>query len=194
MNWALQVSKHFVPRNGEANLYGVVLYTDAHANIKKVLRDPDCWAAFDEVSGSQWAVLAIRARQGKTGFPDFPRGTIGYMVPVWKEPGENRELLEAFELSSTEGLPSVVAFTEAPDGRVLRTVQKLDDSSADAAYSSLKDALSVIARAVSNVREEHLKDAEGVYTAVDYALRNAQEWRTMKSILSTWRSVKTLVP
>jgi hypothetical protein len=194
MNWALQASKHFVPQSGEANLYGVVLYTDAHANIKKVLRDPDCWAAFDEVSGSQWAVLAIRAKQGKTGFPDFSHGTVGYMVPVWKEPRENRELLEAFELTSTEGLPSLVVFTEDPDGRVLRTVQKLDDSSADAAYSSLKDALSVIATAVSRVREEHLHDAEGVYTAVNYATRSAREWKTMKSVFSTWRAVKTLVP
>ncbi|HEX8673959.1 MAG TPA: hypothetical protein VF710_18825 [Longimicrobium sp.] len=184
----------FTPRDGEANLFGVILYTDAHANVKKVLRDQDCWDAFDDVSGPQWAVFAIRTKQGKHGFPSFPRGTVGYMVPIWKEPRENRELIEAFELSSTEGLPSLVAFSEGDDGTVYRTVQKLDDSSKDTAYSSIKEALAEVARAVSRVRPENLHDAEGVHTAVDYAVTNAKDWKAMKRYFSTWRVVKSLMP
>ncbi len=116
------------------------------------------------------------------------------MVPVWKEPRENRDLLEALELTSTEGLPSLVAFNEGKDGRVYRTVQKIDDSSPEAAYGSLKEALSEVAAAVARVREENLHDAEGVHTAINYAVSNAREWKAMKRIFSTWRAVKTLMP
>jgi len=40
-----------------ADIFGVILYTDTHANIKKVLRDEDYWRSFDEVSGRRLAVF-----------------------------------------------------------------------------------------------------------------------------------------
>lgn len=194
MNWAVDLSRFFVPREGEASLYGVVLYTDLHANIKKVLGDPDYWDAFHEASGPRWAVFSIRAKPRRMVVPDSPDGSIGYMVPVWKEPRENRALLEAFELDSTEALPALVVFTQCADGRVLRSVQRLEDTSVDAAYQSLRTALAVVSKALEGVREENLRDPEGVHTAVDVAIREQKEWQTTKKGVSVLRALRPFIP
>jgi len=51
-----------------ADIFGVILYTDTHANIKKVLRDEDYWRSFDEVSGRRLACFPF-------GRPPLPRRT-----------------------------------------------------------------------------------------------------------------------
>src|SRR3989442_2787330 len=104
MNWAIELSRKHQPSTGMANLYGVVVFSDAHAYIAKVLDDSRFWAALNEVSGSQWLVFATRAEAGQYVLPSPPPGTLAMLVPVWREPSANRELLEAVQLQSTEHL------------------------------------------------------------------------------------------
>jgi hypothetical protein len=161
-------------RDGEASVYGVVLYTDSHANIKKVLADPDYWAAFDEESGRRWAVFAIVAARGTLELPDLPPGTLGMMFPVWREPDANKELLDDFALNSSEELPTLCAFAVDNFGATRAVALRLDDSSVERAYNSLKVALGVVSTSLGGLDGERLH-TEGAFNAVHYAVKGYNE-------------------
>ncbi len=46
MNWAIDLAKTHVPKEGQANVYGVIIYTDANANVIKALNDPVYFFAY----------------------------------------------------------------------------------------------------------------------------------------------------
>jgi hypothetical protein len=180
MNWAVDLSRTYTPAEEQANLYGVIIYTDAHAYIKKVLRDEDYWQALDELSGPRWAVLAVRAARGEYGFPNLGPGQIGMMRMVWKEPRANKELLDAFEIDSTAGLPVIVIFAQDQDGEVYRTVLKIDDSSEESAFKSVKEILTTVADALEKVDESNLQKGVRAYHAVSYSISNHKEWEALR--------------
>jgi hypothetical protein len=180
MNWAVDFSKMYAPTEGQANLFGVIIYTDAHAYVKKVLRDNDYWQALDEISGPRWAVFAVRAVQGEYGFPNLGPGQIGMMRMVWKEPRANKELLNTFEIASTEDLPAIAIFAQDQDGEVYKTILKIDDSSEDNAFKTIKEILHTVANALEKVGEENLQEGVRAYHAVGYSIRNYEEWKILK--------------
>lgn len=193
MSWALDLARVRQASSSAPPLFGVILYTDAHANIKKTLRDQDYWNALDEISGTKWAVFATRAFAGKWGWPEFPPGTMGMMVPVWKEPSANRELLETFELSDTKQLPVVVVFVLNGD-EIQRTVVPLDDSTFDTAFSSLREVFIKIADALNGVASENLNHPEGVFSAVDFALQDYEDKKKLKKAYCILKDLKELSP
>lgn len=180
MNWAVELSKTKEPSEGQANLFGVIIYTNAHPHIKKVLRDEDYWQALDEVSGPQWSVYAVRAAEGTHGLPNLPPGYVGMMYPVWKEPKANKELLELFGLSSTENLPVIVVFAQNEDGDIYQNIVDVDDSTEEQAYKSIKEVLRVVAQALEKVSSENLQTDVNAFHAVSYSIKNYKEWRRIK--------------
>jgi hypothetical protein len=163
----------------QAAVYGVILYTEAHANIRKVLRDPDYWEAFDKASGPQWAVLAMRGRQGHVAFPPTSPGTFSYMVAVWQEPGANTHLLEVLELDSSSDWPVLLVFARDDTGALSKRKVKLDDSSLDAAYSSVKSSLTIVADALLSVDTERLL-TPGAFHAVSHVLKGHADWQRVR--------------
>ncbi len=193
MNWAIDLSKMYAPTKGQANLFGVIVYTDAHAYIKKVLRDDDYWQALDEISGPRWAVLAVRANKGQYGFPDLGPGQIGMMYMVWKEPRANKELLETFEINSTEKLPVIVVFAQDQGGEVYRTILKIDDSSEENAFTSIKEILATVANALEKVDEDNLQKGVRAYHAVGYSISNYKEWKMLRRGFKTLERIKSWI-
>ncbi len=168
MNWAFEFSKKYKPKAGLADIYGVVLYTDAHPYIKKVLADDDNWKALNEISGDLWAIFSIKPLQGKYGNPSdtFSSEFMEFMVPVWKEPNENKTLLNEFQLESTEDLPLLLVFTQDNDGEILKLTFKIDEDSLENAYNSLRKIIEVITKAIEYVSPEYRKSPSGVFQAV----------------------------
>lgn len=113
LNWLNNLVEHYRKKDEIASIFGVILYTDVHANIKKVLMDNFYWTAFDKISGPHWIIFSIRPHQGKMVDPSPPPDTMARMVPIWEEPSKNGELLEGFELESTKNLPILLVFTES---------------------------------------------------------------------------------
>ena len=119
--------------------------------VKDWFRHPrydDYWKAFDNVSGPLWAIFSIRSKQGYYEYPKSPEGTCALMVPIWKEPNDNLELLKEFEINSTKDLPILVIFSKDKDDNILKQTIKLDDSSSDKAYSSIKKSLELVTKAI----------------------------------------------
>lgn len=193
MNWAIEFASLHVPSDGTAKVFGVVVYTRAHANIKQALDNKDYWSAFHEVSGPRWHVLAIRAEPGYNEYPDFKPGLTGLMVAVWNEPNANKELLRDFGLKSTKDLPCLVLFAPMDSGEIAATAIKLSDASVDEAYTSIKEAISVVTQSLDKVLDEYLLE-EGAYKAVEVAILNHNSWRKIKAVGRVLERIVNAVP
>jgi len=175
------------------DVFGVILYTDAHANVKKLLSDPDYWKALNERSGPHWVVFAVRSARGQWTSPrGFGEDTFGLMVPVWKEPRENRELLDLFEFESTEHLPQMLVFASNAKGHILSRSMRVSDDSVDRAYQSLSEAMDLVAKAVSQVAPEHRQGA-GAFGAINAAISGSEDWKRIKKVVSLIPWVSKLV-
>lgn len=192
MNWALQLSKQYQPKDGQADMYGIILYTEAHAHVKKVLQDEDYWRSLNEISGPQWAIFAVRAKPGAYKNPPSSMEFLPYMVPVWKEPAANRELLIAFELESTEKLPLFLVFNMTKVGEIHKITISIDDGSIEKALHSLKEVIEKITLAIRNIDLENLECTDGLYSAVDYAIRDYKDKKILRNGLKLWRSLRSL--
>ncbi|WP_423823280.1 hypothetical protein V5738_04835 [Salinisphaera sp. SPP-AMP-43] len=170
--------------------FGVVLYTARDANIRKVLNDQDYWQAFDERSGENWAVIATRIWQGEYEFPSTPPDTLAMMVPIWREPSANKQILEEFGLEESKDTPCLLIFAEDEDGEILSTHVKLDDTSIESAYSSISNLLDALAASVAGIKKENYKSAVGSFSALSRATKDHKEWKLVRKYLplARWAS------
>jgi len=172
----------------------VIVYTDAHAYTKKMLKDDDFWEALDEISGSRWIVFATRMVKGHYYIPPSPPGTFAMLRMVWKEPNENKELLSTFEMASTEKLPVVVVFAQDQEGQIYKNILSIDDSSEENAFKSIKEILSTVAVALENVTDENLQAGTNAFHAVSYSLKGHKEWQQIKKGISLAEKIKSWMP
>lgn len=194
MNWARELFEKYRSQKGVADICGVILYTDAHANIKRFLADDIFWTALDEMSGPLWAIYAIKPSQGKYEVPDLPKGTLGYMVPIWKEPKENKLLLEEFEIESTKEVPCLICFTHDRDGEILKIVLKIDDTTLDSVYNSFKQYITLVTKSIEQINIENIDNPLGVYSAVYQAIHGYKNWEKMKKGIKYLNWIKKLLP
>ena len=197
MSWLDKLVVKYRADKALADLFGVILYSDAQAHVKKVLRDEDYWRSLDEVSGPHLAVFAIRTKAPK------PRRNLDFVVPVWEEPRENLPLLKDLQLPSTEKLPVIVWLTH-DGGDLLRCVVPLDDRTETAAYASIKKALTLAAEAMGNVAQAtsaktgkkggNLRDPLGVFAAMSFAVENERDVKRLKKALKIWEFLKEIKP
>ena len=76
MGWLSRLVEEYRNTDGLADIFGLILYTDENANLKKVLRDKDYWDSFDETSGKKWAVFSVRPIKGSVELPNPPHQRI----------------------------------------------------------------------------------------------------------------------
>ncbi len=140
MGIAKQLVSHYRGRGELVDVYGVVLFTDAHPHVGKVLQDTAYWRASDEVSGDRWAIFSAKPKPGRTRMPRVRAGITGLMIPVWEEPSENKQLIKEFELESTQDLPTLLVFAwDQNSGEIVKVTIALDDSTVERAYNSLRE-------------------------------------------------------
>lgn len=188
MTWVIELARHRQEELGGPTLFGVVIYTGVHANLKKVLRDDDYWAALDELSGPKCAIFSIRAQAAGASALALEPGR-DMMVEVSNKLAANRELLSAFGLDSTQVLPMLVVFTLEPTDYLHRIIIPLSDNTPQSAFASLKSALHEITAALDGLSPEMLFNTDACYSAVDHALRRyrnrqrfAQGYRLLKEL------------
>lgn len=154
------------PDKQYSNIYGFIMYTSAHPYITKVLRDDDFWNALDEILGENWPIFAIRPlSKGYYGLPNFPPDTIGYMVPEWKEPNENKKYLDFFSLKNSKDLPCFIAFKFNDDGTIEQVVYKLNNDSEQGAFESSKTIVELITHTENQILPEY-KHTDAVFNNV----------------------------
>jgi len=192
MSWVQDMARQHKTKEGVANLFGVIMYTDAHPHVKKILRDDDYWAALDDLSGPRWSIFSVRVMPGRREFPPPPPDSFSFMVPVWREPASNKELLSVFQLDSTEQLPKLIVFAEDEQGDIHRSTIDIDDSSELSAYTSLKEAISKVATAVDYVSTEYLKENVQAFYAVKRAIDDHKQMQVLRHGLNLWQYLMSI--
>lgn len=179
-NWAIDLAKIRTPKRGEALLYGVLIYTDAHPYVKKMLADDDFWSALDDSTGDAWWLFAARGRQGTVTVSQPKPGTLSMLEAVYVEPGENADLLQAFEIGSTKHLPAVVIFVPTEDG-VLKYVVRFSNESVDDAYKSVRKIVQRVTATVEPVLDQNRRQEGRVFRLVEHQLGEMMKWDTLKA-------------
>ncbi|MDM2719935.1 hypothetical protein [Citrobacter sp. Cy230] len=176
-NWLTELATYHRNDNDILrNAFGVLLYTDAHPIIKKIINDIDYWKAFHEQSGDKWNIYCVKAKTGKHEYPSFPPGTMGMMVSIWKEPEDNKEILDFFKIKDTKS-PYFVFFNFTDDeDYILSHAHEIREINPDLMYSDLRDLIQQYTDIVNGVWDE-----------------NAQEGRTMHIYAGIQNSFKTRV-
>lgn len=141
---------HKISREHEkATIFALIMFTDSHPHVIKVLDDPHYYKALDDLSGADIAVFHTKLFKGCYKMPVPPPGTLCYMVPVWEEPVQNKRLLPLFDMKDSSQLPCLVTFL-FDDGVIYHSKSKIDDESEQKVFNSTREILTRLAKAAKN--------------------------------------------
>ncbi|OEE51301.1 hypothetical protein A1OS_06175 [Enterovibrio norvegicus] len=164
-----------------SGVFGVILFTNEHANVRSVLEDQIKWEQLDEVSGDKFVIFSSRMEKGRYKVSGGGRGGQGLMKQTWQEPNENKELLEIFDISSTEKLPLICFFAEVC-GNVHQCQVKIDATDENTVLKSLTDAIKDVKNALEFVKSEDVHDGLCAFRVADIAVTNHNEWLVVKRV------------
>ncbi len=141
-------------------LHSVLMFTDAHAHVIQMLDDPRYYKALEEITGEQIALFHTRLFHGRYEMPSPPPGFMCLMVPVWKEPQANKQLLALFDMKDSTSLPCLVTFLFA-DGTIHYTESRIATESPQTVFNSLEEIIKRLAQAAgkSNYKLDAMKKA-----------------------------------
>lgn len=183
------------PKEGDASVFGIVLYTAEHAQVRKVIEDKLYWEALDEASGPFWRVFAAVADRGRLDWSGGggSTGGAGYMVQVWTEPATNKEFLGFFGIESTQVLPVVAVYVPKSDGTLWFLTRPIDNRTAEAALQSTRTILTVVRDALAKVDLKNMTNPDGLLNAVGLAFSSHETWVSVKKTVGVARFIGRLV-
>lgn len=153
----------FKCEQSKSRIYGFILFTERDPYVIKALRDDDFWNALNERSGPNWPVFSVRPmKKGHLEIPEARPGTLQYLVPIWKEPNDNKEFIEFFGIESSRNLPCFVTFIWDDFGELHQFIIKIKSDSQESVYDSLEKIIDTIANAESKISEEN-KGSDSVF-------------------------------
>ena len=148
---------------GTANLFGIIAYTDANPNIKRVLRDPDSWNCFDDLSIG-WIVYAIRPDNGQR---------VRFNNPETTELELNYDFLNDFGINSAEEFPLFLLVGLSKNDSLNIISVPIDDSSTDNAENSIKNTIKMITGVLKAIAMENRRST-AVLRAIEAELGSIQ--------------------
>lgn len=152
-------------------LFGMLLFTEAHPHIVKMLKDVDYYSALDKISGSNLAFFITMLFRGEYVHPIPPPDILTKMVPVWKEPKQNMKVLPWFDIKDSRVLPLLVIFCHE-NRKIYFQKHLIKAKSPEEAFNDLNDVLLRISASVQKA-----SDADGINK--DVLFRYAQ-WEIRK--------------
>lgn len=192
MSWLMDLAQQRAGGKDAPVLFGVILYTDRNAYVKKVLRDEDYWAAMSSISGPRWAVFSVRARSGKWEQGEIPQGGLGLFLPVWKEPEANRELLDLFELDDTQHLPALVIFLV--EGKsVDRVVCSIRGSTVEETYNSIGSLCATVSAAIDRASAVEA-DPTFIFASVKVSMQKDNAWQRLRQGYRVIKEIREWLP
>jgi hypothetical protein len=177
-------------KNSNIKTFGLIIYTDENPNIVKLLRDEDNWKALSKASGEKFFIFSVKPKKGYMGFPDFPPGTLGMMVNMWKEPNENQKLFEHLNIKDSRELPLFVVFTKVDEYLLYKTIS-IDESNPYKALEQLKEIFYQIRDVTNKIHTEYEEHAAQVHDKIALVLQQNNAWKIMEGFHNLVKVVKT---
>lgn len=179
----LQLIKQLVDDKNLSRIYGFILYTDKDLYVRKMLADKLYWEELDKKSGARWPIFTVR--QLEKGHEEImPTGSVGtsFMLKKWFEPATNMDVLETFEIKSTEDLPAFVAFIWDNNDVIQSISVNINGRSDSEVYNKVEEVVTAIARAENAVLPQYRQNEE-LFRNVKAELEALNFRYTAKSII-----------
>lgn len=148
------------------DVFGLILFTEAHPFVKKVLRDDDLWAALDRVSGTRWPIFTLRPKPGRySPAPSsaFALNSLIQLPEVWIEPPENQLALEELGVADTSRLPLLLIFTQLRTGAIGQICWQFESGdSVESCYKSLSAVIESARSAIDQVTSANIKNNDEI--------------------------------
>lgn len=149
-----------------SRIFGFIMYTKKHAYITKVLRDNDFWGELDEISGANWPIFSVKPlHDGGYEYPRTNGNFLQMMIPIWKEPNENRKFLNVFSLDESKDLPCFVIFIWKDNDEIEQIIWKLSNKNTEEAFDSIREIVNIISETEELILPEY-KRTENVFRNV----------------------------
>lgn len=193
MNWLIELVNEFHTSELQTRIFGLILYSDESPYVKKMLEDTDFWKALDEKSGKKWYIFAIKSKQGHFEIPKTKSDQFAFMIPIWKEPEENKELLEDFEVDSTKNLPLFITFFIGKDNELTKYQLPIEGKNVDSIYESTANIIDEITEAIDKIELDNYENTEGLTNALDALFENRIKWNKIKNGYKILKKIKELL-
>lgn len=158
-------------KRGTANLFGIIAYTDANPNIKKVLRDYDYWDCFDEMS-TGWIIYAIRPDYGQRVQFNNTRKT---------ELELNYDFLNDFGITNAGEFPILIVVGLAENNSLKIISVPIDDSSQDNATNSIRNTIKLITQTLNRIAPDN-RHSTAVLREVEAELESIKAVATFREV------------
>ena len=173
-----------------SRIFGFIMYTRRHAYITKVLRDCDFWGELDEISGANWPIFSVKPlSEGRYDFPRTNGNFLQMMIPIWKEPNENRKFLDVFSLDESKDLPCFITFIWKDDDEIEQIIWKLSNKNEEDAFNSIREVVQIISETEELILPEYRR-TENVFRNVKI---NIEARIAKHSLIKRVKSVRTLI-
>lgn len=153
--------------NEKFPVLAVIIFNTSNAHLIEALRNSSYVEALNEVSGDKIAVFWAARPEGKVEWPSFAPGTMGMMVPVYKEPSSNKTLYELFNIQDGQSLPMLVTFSFDDEERLYFSKTRLSERSAEDAYNQMKKVLLEKANLVRDFSDELKGNREKMFKELE---------------------------
>ena len=145
----IEINQEITQNHDRFHAFGIILFTEANAEIVKLLKDKEYYFALDSISGENFPVFVSMLFQGEFLYPTPPKNSFSYIQPIWKEPKENEQLLSLFDIPDSNKFPLFVLFNYLNDELYYQKYNLKADSK-QAAYIMLKEILSSVSKKITN--------------------------------------------
>lgn len=182
-----------------ANICGCILYTEAHPNIAKVLRDDDYWRCFDKIS-SGWPIFALKPKselqreQLRRSYSQQQSSSnlmINMMIPV-KDTSDNLQIfLDLFDIDESS-LPCFMLFALINEDDIISCHIKLKNSTIDIVFKDLEDIVNNITRAKSYITPENIR-GQGVFRQAENSVEGMIYCKNLKNKLKIIPYIKGIL-
>lgn len=184
--YGLKLIKDLVKDKNLSRIYGFILYTDADAFVANALSNEGYWKSLNYISGDRWPIFTLRPlRKGHSVISGGTPNGAGFLVTKWNEPIENMDILNAFEIDSTEDLPCFVAFMWDDEDQIQSIRVKIEGRSEPEVYERIKEIVSAIAKAEEAVEPQYKRNVE-LFRNVESELKGLKfryKWKILNKAL-----------
>lgn len=190
-DFSLKMIKKLVDDKNLSRIYGFILYTDKDLMLRKVLTDQLYWEELDKKSGARWPIFTVRQLiKGHNEFMSSSPNGFSFMVTKWHEPAANMDVLDAFEIDSTEDLPCFVAFIWDDNDDIQSISVNISGRTDADVYIKLEEVVTAIAKAEEAVLPQYKNNIE-LFRNVKSELEGLNFKYTAKSIT---KMAKNFIP
>ena len=165
-------------------LYGILLFTESHPHVIKMLKDADYFSALDTITDTNLALFSTVLFNGHYEFPEPTPGSLAMKVQIWREPHQNMKLLRWFDIDDSRALPLLVIWGYESDGFYFQKYSIEGEDSKDI-YNNLNVVLSRISQSVQKAKSNNIVDKQKIFKQARWEIRKLEKHQKIKNFFET---------